>query len=67
MTIEIKATPVKAYELKPGDLFSTRGADYWSMFSWKGGLGEQVYIRTDVPADSSPDADSIIYKIEVIK
>ncbi len=59
----IKATLVRASELKPGDLFSTAGPLYWDNLK-SGAIGEKVYIRTDAfcPED---EADYPIYRIEI--
>ncbi len=63
----VKATPCKGRDLKPGDLFSIEGPEYWNFFDLTGSVGEQVYIRTNTPADRFPDADEEIYRIEVAR
>lgn len=65
LAMRIKATPIKASELKPGDLFSARGSDYWDDFGKKRSVGESVYIRTHADAESAPDPQTIVYKIEI--
>ena len=45
MAIKIKATKVRGIDLKPGDLFSTAGQDYWLKAMDKGSVGERVFIR----------------------
>lgn len=64
--MNIKATPIKACHLEPGDLFSTAGPEYWSKIDEKQSIGERVFIRTNTPAAVAPDADMVVYKIEVI-
>lgn len=68
--MRIKATPIKASKLKPGDLFSARGSDYWDDFGKKRSgkkrsVGASVYIRTHADAESAPDPQTIVYKIEI--
>lgn len=63
----IRATLCKGRDLKPGDLFSTEGQDYWGTFDQNLSVGERVYIRTNTPADLYPDLDEEIYRIEVMR
>ena len=63
--MKIKATLVVGFQLKPGDLFSTLGSQYWDHIDERGSVGECVYIRTNVPASDFPDADAMVYRIEV--
>ena len=65
--MKVTAVRIKGYELEPGDLFSTRGQDYWDSFPKHQSIGESVYIRTETPADASPDSDSFIYRIIIQK
>lgn len=65
--ITIKATPVLAYELEPGELFSVRGPRYWDRFGTRDSCGESVYIRTAVPANQFPDFSEIVYRISIIQ
>lgn len=65
MHVTIKAEPIKARELNPGDLFSTAGPEYWRFFGRLGSIGERVYIRTSAPASDASDADLTVYKITV--
>jgi hypothetical protein len=65
MRATIKAELVKARDLKPGELFSTLGADYWDYWDKRGSIGESVYIRTNQPAEAAPDADEEVYRITV--
>ncbi len=64
--MKIKATPIKGQDLKPGDLFSTAGQDYWDNPD-PGSVGEKVYIRTNNPAEWYPDFGSYVYKITIEK
>jgi hypothetical protein len=66
MRIQIKATPIAARDLVPGDLFSTYGPSYWDS-PLSGSIGERVYIRTETPATNAPDADSTVFRIEIIR
>jgi hypothetical protein len=63
--VKITAVQVLGRDLKPGDLFSIAGPDYWRTALDKGSVGEQVYIRTNVPADKFVDADEPIYRITI--
>lgn len=61
--MRIIATKVKAKELRPGDLFSVAGPDYWDHYD-KNSLGQRVYIRTEAP--SPPEqAEDEVYRIEI--
>jgi hypothetical protein len=43
---KVRATEVVAGDLRPGDLFSIAGQDYWGMAMNDGlSLGQKVYIR----------------------
>lgn len=64
---KVVATEVKARELEPGDLFSSLGPEYWDTALEGDSVGERVYIRTHQSADSASDADSPVYRIEVVK
>lgn len=61
----IRCTRMKGRDLKPGDLFSTRGQGYWDVIDLFESVGESVYIRTRTPAGRFPDADADIYRIEI--
>jgi len=65
--MKIVATEVKAIDLLPGDLFSTVGPSYWEHYTNRQGIGERVYIRTDVSSLEADDADTIVFKIEIKK
>lgn len=47
--MKIKAIAVRAEDLKPGDLFSTAGPEYWDFIDDRESLGEKAYIRTNTP------------------
>ena len=47
--IVINAEEVKCEDIKPGELFSARGADFWDGVPHLGSLGESVYIRMPTP------------------
>jgi hypothetical protein len=63
--IRINAVPVLGRDLRPGELFSTAGPEYWDGFPIFQSIGERVYIRTASPADEAPDADEEVYRIEI--
>ena len=58
------ATPVKASELKPGDLFSNAPQAYWDKVADHGSVGEKVYIRTAEPCPQD-QADDVIQRITI--
>lgn len=63
--MKINAIKVTGKELKPGDLFSTESQFYWGHRN-PYGIGEKVYIRTEVPCP--PDQREVeIYRIEINK
>lgn len=66
--MKIKAFNVKASDLKPGDLFSTQGNEYWGHPERQAGypVGEKVYIRTTIPCPESEKEESI-YLIKIFK
>lgn len=65
--MKIKAEPCTGRDLKPGDLFSTVGPEYWDAFSARDSLGERCYIRTEQSLNerNSQDADRLIYRLTV--
>ncbi len=63
--VRIHAEAIAAKELRPGDLFSIAGPEYWDDFPYKQGVGERVYIRTCTSAVGLPDADDTVYRITV--
>lgn len=63
--MKIKAVPIKAKDLKPGDLFSAVGPEYWDHYELRSAVAEKVWLRTDAsPLDNSED-DETVYRIEV--
>lgn len=66
MSLKVKAVPIVAKDLKPGDLFSARGPEHWDHFQelYPGGIGQSVYIRTET-ATPPDQADDVIYKITI--
>jgi hypothetical protein len=61
--VGIIATACSALDLKPGDLFSMDGPEYWDSFGDQGVEGVQVYIRTAAPLAS----DGSVYRITIEK
>ena len=62
--MKIMCELVKGRDLKPGDLFSIYGPEYWDTALDKGSIGEKVYIRTNVSADQSrDDPETLVYRI----
>jgi hypothetical protein len=61
--MNICATPIRGRDLRPGDLFSTAGPEYWDAFVNFSSIGERVYIRTCAPG--RPDGDEMVFKIEI--
>ena len=62
----VKAELTTGRDLKPGDLFSTVGPEYWATINERPSVGERVYIRTNTPADIFLDVDEPIYRITVL-
>lgn len=56
--MKVIATKVCCKDLRPGDLFSTAGQDYWSFFDPRS-LGERAYIRTGAQCPPSQAEDEI--------
>ena len=63
--MKIKAEEVLARDLKPGDLFSTVGPEYWAIAMDAGSIGERVYIRTNILAGEAPDPDLSVFRITI--
>ena len=59
--MEIKATKIKAKDLKEGDMFSTANQFYWDNRD-KFAIGEKIYIRTECPCSENQKEDEV-YKI----
>lgn len=68
--MRVKTFKVKCSALKPGDLFSTMGQEYWDCIddvNIKGGsLGERVYIRTSVTCPLEEKNESI-FLIKILR
>lgn len=62
----IIAEKVLGKDLKPGELFSMVGPDYWDLAMDRRGIGERVYIRTNAPTSNAPDSDATVYRITII-
>lgn len=73
--MKIVATPIKSEALKPGDLFSTYGPEYWERDRFNRTdpfdtipitlpLGERVYIRTETPAPADQVGEDL-FKITI--
>lgn len=67
--IRILAEPMKCRDLKPGDLFSVYGPDYWGDLGHEshGAVGESVYVRTHVPAQGTGEEDDLIFRITITR
>lgn len=65
MALSFKCEEIVARDLKPGDLFSTSGSDYWNRERPAGAVGERVYVRTDAPAEASPDLNETVFRITI--
>lgn len=63
--LKIKVTLVRASELRPGDLFSRAGPEYWQGPRPGDAIGERVYIRTEAPCRPE-ERDEPVYRIEVV-
>lgn len=63
--MKVVATPIKAKDLKPGDLFSIAGPNYWRNIDKLKIIGEKVYIRTNnVEISGQEDVDLFCITIE---
>jgi len=64
--MRIKATRVRAEELKPGDLFSIAGPEWWDHHDElaPGAIGQKVYIRTEAPCPLDQKDDEV-YRITI--
>ena len=65
--MKIIATPIKGKDLQPGDLFSTRGAEYWGDYQSRESIGERACIRTGTLAIDADDAEETIYRLEIVR
>lgn len=62
--VRIRAEKVEAKYLKPGDLYSTVGHEYWDHAMFRGEIGITVLIRSAVDADGG---DELVYRIFIEK
>lgn len=62
--VRIRAEKIEARYLKPGDLYSTVGHEYWDHAMLRGEVGITVLIRSAVDADGG---DEIVYRIIIEK
>jgi hypothetical protein len=61
MTLKVMAQPIEARYLKPGDLYSEHGPEYWQrMLKSKAFAGVPLFLCVDTPVDD----DSLVYRIE---
>lgn len=66
MKVKVFATEIQAKDLQPGDLFSTAHPEYWSHAMDDRGIGEMVYIRTNMSSDAADDSDMMVFKITIV-
>lgn len=64
--MKVTATPVKAKELRPGELFSMASQGYWDkrIADHADAIGEKVFIRTECPEPAS-QAEDMVNRIEI--
>jgi hypothetical protein len=62
VSLIVECVAMPARDLKPGDLFSIRGPEYWLPALHSGSVGEKVYVRTDTPATGRED-DTPVYRL----
>ncbi len=63
--MRVIATPVKARDLKPGDLFSTANQRYFDRALRQGhSHGERVYVRTNTQC-TERQLDDDVYRITI--
>jgi len=68
MAVKFKATPIRAGDLKPGDLFSIVGPTYWDNVDKSNSIGEKAYIRSNTPASAAIDSpDTMVYQISIVQ
>lgn len=61
--IHFRATETTCDQIKPGEMFSTAGPEYWENTS-PHAIGEKVYLRSNGPCPPA-DANEPIFRIEV--
>lgn len=59
----VRAEKIESSQLKPGDLYSRLGPEYWNIAMDKAFIGEPAYIRSNVPEDA--DERETVYKLTV--
>lgn len=64
-TVRIVATQVEEHHLKPGDLFSDMGPDYWSVTQTKCGYAN-VFVKLNNEADFDIGM-SPVYRLTIVK
>lgn len=62
--MRIVAEKITGGQLRPGDLFSTAGPEYWDHLPHPDSVGERVYIRTMAPTPVGQEEDEI-YRITI--
>lgn len=65
MKAKVTCEAVAGKDLKPGDLFSTAGPQYWDRFDEAMGVGERVYIRTNNPPHAADDCEKVVYRLTI--
>ena len=65
MKVAIQCERVIGSVLKPGELFSTVGPEYWEDAMDKGSIGERVFIRTNSSAENVDDSAEYVYRITI--
>jgi hypothetical protein len=63
--LKYKVTTCKGKDLKPGELFTTAGQEYWDRVSTTSSIGEKVFVRTDAPVPNEFEANADVFKLEV--
>lgn len=64
-TMKLRVESVRCRDLRPGDLFSTAGPEYWYGGRDWHAVGERVYIRTEAPCPTDQENEQI-YRVEVV-
>jgi hypothetical protein len=63
---KVIATPIKAKDLDPGELFSAVGSVHWDTALESGSVGEKCYIRTNEPVPSEDDGEQVVYRLTIV-
>lgn len=66
--MKIKAVATRLKDLKPGDLFSNAGQEYWDTIKDQE-IGTSVFIRSEKPTPEDDDAIALapVYKVTITK